>query len=232
MSTVDVLKIIGVTNPKSYLEIGVHQGITFNSVKYQEKVGVDPEFLFDTAVCDGATSRLHKMTSDKFWSTMPEKGKFDLIFLDGLHTFEQTYRDFCASIALSHEKTIWLIDDVTPVNFISSLPNPQHVARIRKLFRSKGTFWMGDVYKVIFAIHDFFPQYNFATLEGHGQTIVWKEARTRFKPKWNSLSKISNLGYWNYLKCRDVVMNINSAAQIERQLSVWNSKGLVFEACK
>jgi hypothetical protein len=215
MNTVEVLKAISVNNPQSYLEIGVHLGATFNNVVYAEKVGVDPEFLFDIDSYAAQHTRFYNMTSDRFWSAMPEKGKFDLIFLDGLHTFEQTYRDFCASIAMSHEKTIWLIDDVMPTNFISSLRNYRQVARIRKLFQTRGTSWMGDVFKVIFAIHDFFPQYNFATLKGHGQTVVWYDPRLNFEPKWDSLRKIESLNYMDYLKHRDSVMKIIDVSEIQ-----------------
>ncbi|NEP71306.1 MAG: class I SAM-dependent methyltransferase [Okeania sp. SIO2G4] len=48
-----------------------------------------------------------EVSSDEFFrSYAKEFESFDLIYLDGLHTFEQTFRDFCAFLAVAHSKTI------------------------------------------------------------------------------------------------------------------------------
>jgi hypothetical protein len=67
---------------------------------------------------------------------------------------------------------------------------------------------MGDVYKVVFLIHDFFPQYSYATFQGHGQTAVWLETRKDFTPTWNSLGKIGRLGYRDFLRLKDSHLSI------------------------
>lgn len=192
---------------KSYLEIGVANGSTFHLVEVPYKVGVDPKFQFN--VCEHASQRtiFHETTSDVFFSTLASRhGKFDLIYLDGLHTFDQTFRDFCSSIKRSHANTIWLIDDTLPTSWWAA-NRSQRVARgIRRLLRRKDPSWMGDVFKVVFAIHDFFPQFNYLTFPGHGQTVVWLETRKKFAPRWNSLGKISRFGYRDFQKFRDLML--------------------------
>ena len=73
---------------------------------------------------------------------------------------------------------------------------------------------MGDVYKVVFVIHDFFPQYSYASFPNHGQTVIWPETRWNFTPTWNSLEKISRLGYRDFQRYRDSHMAITGAAEI------------------
>ena len=85
---------------RSYLEIGVSRGSTFNRVNIARKVAVDPVFRFDTAADAAPGVAFHRVPSDAFFSRRdPARPRFDLIYLDGLHTFEQTFRDFCASLA-------------------------------------------------------------------------------------------------------------------------------------
>ena len=67
----------------NYLEIGVADNTTFSSIPLPltNKIGVDPS--------NGGT---HRMTSDEFFS---KNQKFNVIFIDGLHIYEQ-----CQKIAL------------------------------------------------------------------------------------------------------------------------------------
>jgi len=190
-----------INSAQNYLEIGVFKGTNFKYVEVPCKVGVDPKFLFDTKAEANANTIFHEVTSDDFFAQVaPRYGKFDLIYLDGLHTFEQTFRDFCASIAYTHERTLWLIDDTGPVNWFSSFRNRQLAGRLRRLLRAKNHAWMGDVYKTIFAIHDFFPQYSYATFAERNQTVIWTEPRKKFSPTWNSLATITNIGFGEFKK--------------------------------
>jgi hypothetical protein len=193
-------KLAKINDTKKYLEVGVQQGNTFHSLDFIYQVAVDPQFEFSEDSRKLSNSIYFEMTSDEFWACEQVGEKFDLIFLDGLHTFDQTFRDFCASINFSHDQTIWVIDDVLPNSFLASLPDLSLTIIARKFLPFSGTQWMGDCYKVVCAIHDYFPQYRYATFEEHGQTVVWKGSRKNFSPKFNSMTKISKLNYFNFLK--------------------------------
>lgn len=189
-----------INSASKYLEIGVADGTTFRNVNIPIKVGVDPNFMFSFRKIANQETIFHEVTSDLFFSSFASQhGKFDLIYLDGLHTFEQTFRDFCASLAYSHANTMWIIDDTCPSSRLASIPNPKVVSGLRKALQIKDKRWMGDVFKIVFAIHDFFPQFDFYTFPDHGQTVVFNKPRKEFCPKINSLSKISRLRYGDFV---------------------------------
>lgn len=213
-----------INSASKYLEIGTAKGKTFFKVNVSYKVAVDPQFRFDINSCNNKNCFFHQNTSDVFYATQAiNHGEFDLIYLDGLHTFEQTFRDFCASLSCSNKQTIWLIDDVYPLSLLESIPDQKLVQRLRKLLRIKTNRWTGDVFKVVFTIHDFFPNLSYATFPGPGnqfQTVVWVQPRDNFSPTWNSLEKISNLKYRDFLKFKNSHLFIEDTFKILEYIKI------------
>jgi hypothetical protein len=196
---------------RSYLEIGVNRGRTFNRVDFERKVAVDPQFRFDVEAHRSEGVEFHAMTSDLYFTQHGRLQKFDVVFLDGLHTFQQTLRDFCNSLSCAHDRTVWLIDDVLPVDVYSAWPNPAEAVRYRKQAGGNGAAWHGDVYKVMCAIHDFFPMYSYVTLTGadNPQALVWKSPRAKFSPVFDRMEAIERLTYFDLLK-RMEILNVKS----------------------
>jgi hypothetical protein len=116
-------------NP-SYLEIGCASNKLFSSVHALNKVGVDPE--------SGGTIR---KSSDDFFKL--NRQKFDVVFIDGLHTYSQVRQDIINSLKnLSHRKISYIaLHDMLPRNW-----KEQHTPVI-----ARGT-WNGDVWKVAFEL--------------------------------------------------------------------------------
>lgn len=193
---------------RSYLEIGVCRGQTFHHVQFDRKVAVDPRFRFEVGDFQRDGVEFHAVCSDAYFTTKAGSQKFDIVFLDGLHTFQQTFRDFCNSLACAHERTIWLIDDVLPVDIYSAWPVESEAIACRKKSGVESSAWHGDVYKVVFAIHDFFPMFSYVTIIGSGnpQTLVWKAPRSDFSPLLNSMEAIERMGYFDLLR-RMAILN-------------------------
>ena len=210
-------------NAQSYLEIGVQHGRTFFSVDVPTKVAVDPNFRFDIEENKQPGVSFHSMTSDRwFLGSKVEPSTFDIIFLDGLHTFEQTFRDFCNSLAISHEKTVWIIDDTCPSDVYSACPSQRvAVATRKKDFQIDSGIWHGDVYKVVFAIHDFFPLFTYRTIASsdNSQTIVWRKPRSSFAPLFNNLEKISRLSYFDFLANASVLQRASEQISIDEAVT-------------
>lgn len=149
MSRADLFnKVIERQKYQSYLEIGVdNPNSTFNLVNAKSKWAVDP--YYDTTQCHvwnehnkvamerGIKGTFKKMTSDEFFASI--KGiriKWDVIFIDGLHTEEQVDKDI--ENALLHLKVggIIFIDDCHPTNQYHTKMPPD-----------PGQPWMGTVYR-------------------------------------------------------------------------------------
>ena len=200
--------LASINNAKQYLEIGVNRGITLNLVSVENKVGVDPCFRFDLE-SNSSGAELFKCTSDEYFDSSRSDGHiFDLIYLDGLHEFNQTFRDFCNSLMFSHDNTIWLIDDTNPNSYEASLSSQKLAKDLRKSTGMTDNSWMGDVYKTIFAINRYFSCFSYATFRGHGQTVVWKKQSSNCSiDRVNANLDISSLDYAQFISHRDSVMN-------------------------
>lgn len=164
-----------------YLEVGVNRGVTFNAVRAAQKVAVDPKFLFDFEAIerDVPGTAFHETTSDDYFGNIARPDtRFDVIYLDGLHTSEQTIRDLINAISFLAPEGVIVIDDVFPSSYSASLHDR---ADTRVLLKSTGDTsgaWMGDVYRLVFFVESFCQQFSYGTVNNnHGQLVLWREAR-------------------------------------------------------
>lgn len=207
---------------KKYLEIGVWGGSTFFSVEIPIKVAVDPHFVFDPE--DHTKEGIHffQITSDKFFQELDrgrlifdtkapgDKVKFDIIFIDGHHTFEQSFKDFENSLRYAHQKTLWLIDDTVPTDAYSAIPNPAMSRYKRKLAGFERGDWHGDVFKTIFAIHDLHPEISYCTLMGSNpQTVLWMAPESSRLKFFSSMSEINQSAYYDMIRLGKLLMPIS-----------------------
>lgn len=120
-----VRKILDKKKDCKYLEIGCDDNFVFNSIILpdENKIGVDPR--------QGGN---HRMTSDEFFSQ--NKMNFDVIFIDGLHHYEQCQKDVINSLKFLNLNGYIFIHDLLPLNWKMEL-----VPRIQG-------HWNGDVWKV------------------------------------------------------------------------------------
>ena len=176
-----VQAILDLFDKPDYLEIGVNQGKTFNSVEAKTKVAVDPKFLFDyenvAATVPG--TRFHETTSDDYFGAIAlSDTAFDVIYLDGMHTSEQTIRDLINAMMFLKPGGVIVIDDVFPCSYIASLPDRNHSRVVSKAITGTSSPWMGDVFKLVFFVETFCQQFSYCTINNnHGQLVLWREAR-------------------------------------------------------
>ena len=111
-------------NFSSYLEIGCNDDELFSRIKIKNKIGIDP-------VIGGNM----KITSDDFF--LQNNLKFDCVFIDGLHVYDQVKRDILNSSKFLNENGFILVHDCLPKSLSS-----QAVPRYKLT-------WNGDVWKAI-----------------------------------------------------------------------------------
>jgi hypothetical protein len=112
----------------NYLEIGCAGNGMFDSVIAKNKTGIDPEI--------GGTIRI---TSDEFFRR-DDGTRYDVIFIDGLHIYEQVRRDVINALSRLTKGGWIALHDMLPRNWLE-----EHVPRISEV-------WTGDVWKVAFEL--------------------------------------------------------------------------------
>jgi hypothetical protein len=165
-----------------YLEIGVCQARTFDRVHAAVKVAVDPEFRFDQDAPERKVpgTTYHELTSDEYFGTVVEpSAQFDVIFLDGLHTVEQTLRDLLNGLAHLQPQGVLVIDDVRPPTALAAIPDRQEFFRMRHdAARDDEKAWMGDVFRLVYFIDTFCQHLTYRVIDNnHGQAVVWRKQR-------------------------------------------------------
>jgi hypothetical protein len=183
----------------TYLEIGVQHGSTLESIKIPFKWGVEPHPLFRLDSLP-AGMRIFHGNSDDFFQTLNGNVAFDVVFLDGLHDWRQTYRDLVNTLNHSHSKTVILIDDVVPNDQYSALPIEREALEARLAAGLPGLEWHGDVYKVILAIRDLHPNLDFRVIENgadNPQAIIWQKdvGHPHAETKESVLQEYSHIAY-------------------------------------
>ena len=128
-----------------YLEIGINTGVLFLHVRAQRKVGVDPVarvprwkwFLHPNTLLRGS---LFRTTSDRFFAGLDPRARFDVIFVDGDHGFEQSLRDVEHAVAHLAGDGVVLVHDCNPPTAAAASPDSAD---------SGGGPWCGEVWKTI-----------------------------------------------------------------------------------
>jgi SAM-dependent methyltransferase len=112
---------------KRYLEIGIGNGETWNHVKAEYKIGLDP---------NPEVPVTYTITSDEFFSKNNET--FDLIFIDGLHLDHQTDKDITNALTRLNPNGSIVLHDCNP-------PTREHGTEKWLLASWNGTVWKSIV---------------------------------------------------------------------------------------
>jgi hypothetical protein len=127
-----IQRFIDVRCYKTYLEIGYGDGENFELISVDVKHAVDPYITGNPNVI--------AKTSDQFFAEAVAVGaKYDIIFIDGLHTHDQVARDHVNALLCLKPKGVILLHDVNPTL-------PGHVRKLADGETDTGP-WTGDAYK-------------------------------------------------------------------------------------
>lgn len=162
-----IKKIIEKKKYSSYLEIGCFEDETFNKINIDKKIGVDPN--------SGGNVRL---TSDNFFKI--NKDTFDIIFIDGLHTFEQAKKDITNSLNILNKNGVLLLHDCLPQKIRDQASPRAH------------EHWNGDVWKAIVECRTQKDIDTYTCFADQGIGVIFK------RPNHNIL----NLNYKNFKKIK------------------------------
>ena len=179
--------IINKYNCTTYLEIGCDKDQSFSKIKINKKVGVDP--------ISGGTIR---DTSDNFF--INNKDKFDIIFIDGLHHYEQVIKDIYNSLDILNDNGHILIHDCLPRTIAH-----QAIPRYR------GS-WNGDVWKSIVELRTKSNLEVFTCEIDFGVGVIRKKINTN--PLDIKINDFKKLKFKDYYHNNKEFMNVISYDQI------------------
>ncbi len=175
-----IQNIINKKNYKNYLEIGCDNDENFSKIKVKNKVGIDP--------LKGGTLR---MTSDEFFKN--NNNFFDIIFLDGLHTYEQTIKDIDNSLTFLNNNGVILIHDCLPKKIWNQI--------VPRMYGH----WNGDVWKAIVHSRTYDKADTYTCIADHGIGIIFRREN---KNKLNlEIKNFKNLKFADYYNNHKKYMN-------------------------
>ena len=167
----------------SYLEIGCDKDQSFSKIEISHKVGVDP--------ISGGTIR---KTSNDFFRA--NKKKFDLIFIDGLHHYEQVIEDIDNAIDILNDNGHILVHDCLPRTIAH-----QAIPRYR------GS-WNGDVWKAIVELRTRKNLEVFTCEIDFGVGIIQKKNNSKLLEL--KINNFKNLKFKDYFHRNKEFMNVIS----------------------
>ena len=136
-----------------YLEIGVFEGQTFNALRADTKIGVDPKFQFEKAAFERAGVSLHEVRSDTYFATLNAQ-----LYLKA--------------------GGVMIIDDIWPSSYIAAIRDLETHRRLRSKLKIQNPSWMGDVFKLLYFIDSFMQQFTMRLIsDTNGQAILWRQPK-------------------------------------------------------
>jgi hypothetical protein len=136
--------------PRTYLEIGVADGKSIALARPDTlAVGVDPQP--SVARPHGPRTSICVATSDDYFATHDLSADFDglpidLAFIDGMHQFEFSLRDFINVEKHCTPRSTVLIHDCYPLN------------RLTAERECRTLFWSGDIWRLILILRKYRPE--------------------------------------------------------------------------
>jgi len=188
-------------NFQTYLEIGVRvPSDNFNKIKSTLKHSVDP---------NPSNEYTYNVTSDDFFENCVGDQKYDVIFIDGLHTEEQSYKDAINSIKHLNTDGFIIMHDCNPAN--------EYLTRSHDEYLKTGGGWNGTIYKSFIRLKNELKDWScFVVDENYGCGVLTK--RKIFKNVQFNIGDIS----WEYFdKNRKNILQLITFDEYEKIIALW-----------
>ena len=232
MDRIQVLQnFIDKKNYSNYLEIGTFKGQSLLPLKCKRKIAVDPDFQISKRnrlkwclknPCN-IFNRYFEMRSEDFFQKkanwLRKKGKRDLVFIDGLHTFKASLSDVLNSLGYLDSKGTIILHDCFPPNKAAATPAESIEDANQMQIEGWKKEWCGDVWKTIVYLKE---QYNeelevFVLNRDYGLGIIRPKLNGNFSVTINEelYKKIEALDYEHLKSNPDEILGIRDIKKME-----------------
>ena len=182
--------IIDKYNYSTYLEIGCDKDQSFAKIRINKKIGVDP--------ISGGTIR---DTSNNFFNH--NKEKFDIIFIDGLHQYEQVIKDIKNSLNCLTKNGLILLHDCLPRTIWN------------QVYPRINSDWNGDVWKAIVECRTYENIDTYTCIADRGIGVI--------VPRKNMNKLILNKNDFKGLKFKDYYQNHEQFMNLISHLDIFKT---------
>lgn len=158
-----------------YLEIGCDKNQLFSKINIKNKFGVDPS--------SGGNIR---KTSNDFFNT--NEKTFDLVFIDGLHEYQQVKDDILNSLKFLNKNGIILVHDCLPDSM-----SKQAVPRYKMS-------WNGNVWKAIVDLRAYDNVEIFTCEIDQGIAVIQKKTNTDILKTTKNIKELKFKDFYNNYK--------------------------------
>lgn len=217
-----IQKIIDTKAARRYLEIGVFAGDNFFAIRAPSKTAVDPSFAFTTrkrikwSVLNptNITAHYRSMTSDDYFESRRAVDRADVVFIDGLHTYEQAWRDLQHSLDALNPGGVVVMHDCSPPHAAAAYPAASiHHAERAQVPGWTGE-WCGDVWKVICRARSACPELDVFVLDcDYGVGVVRKgkpDSRLNL-----TIDDLDRMDYADLERDRSRLLNLKDTAYLQ-----------------
>jgi hypothetical protein len=212
--------------PETYLEIGVAKGQSIACARPPTRaIGIDPEPKINVAL--KAETHIFCETSDAFFARQGFvpllNGKpLALGFIDGLHLFQQSLKDFMNVEAVCGPRSVILVHDTVPLNEVTQRPDRQR------------TFYTGDIWKTVLCLKHYRPDLSILTVATpwSGLTIITglnPRSRVLAENYDAAIARFCGMTYAEIENNLDAALNLvpNDWRKVETQLKALGILGTV-----
>lgn len=227
MNRFDVIqKIISRKKKVVYLEIGVFKGHVFLKIRARRKLAVDPEiqinklkklrYLLKNPYNLGNT--YFEMTSDLFFEKHAPAvlaDDTDVAFIDGLHTYEQAYKDVVNCLRYLQAEGVIIMHDCNPPN-AAAAQRAASVSEAAGLQHPEWTYdWTGDVYKALLHLRAEYADLHIFVVDcDFGLGIITRGIAAA--PLNLTPEQIAGMTYQDLARNRENLLNLKSLDYFEK----------------
>jgi hypothetical protein len=204
----------------NYLEIGVQTGYCFFKIKADEKLAVDPDFIIKLKNKIKAyiknfsnfNNKYFELTSDDFFAQQGNYvkaiGGLDVVFIDGLHLYEQVVKDIENSLKYLNAGGVILVHDCNPLNENAAVRAYTSTEVAAMNLPGYDYIWNGDVWKAIVELRATRKDVEVMVINSdHGVGIITAGAG---KPLALTTEQLNNLTYADLDKNREAYLNLKT----------------------
>ncbi len=204
-----------------YLEIGIDYGDSLRPIRAKSKIGVDPKpgiprytrlKMAAKNLFSSETTTLYTETSDEFFARHAKlfhDRPLDVALVDGLHTFEQAYRDVLFCLKVLGPKGVIVMHDCNPPCASAATPSKSQEEAILLNYPNPDTRWCGDVWKTVLLLRSLHNDLNVFVLNTDcGLGIVTRGENV--SPLPFSAEEVAAMSYPDFEARRDYLLDLRS----------------------